>query len=120
MIVSYWLRENAKGLLLALLLFVAISAPFLLVPPYLASPISSREQVQGEIATVAVHPTNPKVAVGRGFNYEYGVRLSDGRIVYASGPISRPHAIGDIVVLTESLHENGRASYRFADAPSYW
>ena len=43
----------------------------------------SREEVGGTVVSVATHPINPKVAVGRGFHYEYRIRLDDGRVVSA-------------------------------------
>lgn len=118
-IVWYWLRENGRGVVLSFLLFCAISTPFVLLPRYSASPVMSRDDVGGTVVSVATYPVNPKVAVGRGFHYEYRIRLDDGRVVSTSGPIAKPHAIGEVVVLTQSIHENGRASYRFVDAPGY-
>lgn len=119
-IVWYWLRENGRGVVISFLLFAAISTPFVLLPRYSASPVTSRDKVGGKVVSVATYPVNPKVAVGRGFHYEYRVRLDDGRVVSTSGPIAKPHAIGELVVLTQSIHKNGRASYRFVDTPSYW
>ncbi|MBX3575280.1 MAG: hypothetical protein KF694_23280 [Mesorhizobium sp.] len=99
-IVRYWVRENGRGVVLSFLLFAAISTPFVLLPRYSASPVMSREEVGGTVVSVATHPINPKVAVGRGFHYEYRIRLDDGRVVSTSGPIAKPHPIGEDVILT--------------------
>lgn len=116
----YWLRENGHGLLVLFVLFAAFSAPYLYLAPRWASPVVSRDEVGGTVVSVVTYPVNPKVAVGRGFHYEYRIRLDDGRVVSTSGPIAKPHPIGEVVVLTQSIHENGLASYRFIDSPSYW
>ena len=115
-IARYWIGQNARGLTLVFLLFAAISTLLLLLPAYLASPVLARAEVPGKIVSVSVSPVNPKVAIGGGFHYEYGVRVSDGRVVFARGPISQPRMVSDLVTLTESRHENGRVSYRFVVA----
>jgi hypothetical protein len=117
-IIWFWFRENGRGVLLSLVLFAAICA-FLLLPLYLIGPVLSRDHVQGTIVSVMTYPTNPKLAAGRGFRYEYGIRLDGERVVFARGPIAKPHAVGEVVFLTRSIHENGHVSYRFVDALSY-
>ncbi|WP_353643547.1 hypothetical protein [Mesorhizobium sp. WSM2239] len=108
------LQENFRGTI-ATLCFLVLSIFLLLAMVASTSSVIKTDQIVGTIESATAGPLNPKASIGRGFYYQYSVRLhNDGLLVLVRGDIKRPLRLGHHVLIDRQYWQNGRITYRLS------
>lgn len=105
------LRENLRGIT-GLVVGTCILAIAMLIARR-SSPIVDVERVRGTVVNVLNASPSPEAWIGRGFRYQYGIRLSENDLlVFVYGNAATPRAIGSEVSIERQYRRNGTETYR--------
>ncbi|RWC45699.1 MAG: hypothetical protein E5V72_13720 [Mesorhizobium sp.] len=110
------LRENLRGIVItSLVVGVCILAIGALIARR-SSPIIDVESTTGTVVNVLNVPPSPEAWIGRGFRYQYGIRLKENDLlVFVYGDAAMPRAIGSEVALERRYRRNGTETYQLLD-----
>ncbi|GLS36015.1 hypothetical protein GCM10010869_16040 [Mesorhizobium tianshanense] len=107
------LRENLRGIVItSLVVGVCILAIGALIARR-SSPIVDVERVTGTAVNVLNAPSSPEAWIGRGFRYQYGIRLNENDLLaFVYGDAATPRTIGSEVSIERQYRRNGAETYQ--------
>jgi hypothetical protein len=100
-----FVRYRLRPVIWAAAIAVATAGSLYLVHNPAVSVVGMEATVEG------ISPNQNKV--GTSSSYSYSLRLEDGRTVFASDYLFRPHLKGARVTIERVTYKSGRISYRF-------
>lgn len=107
------LRENLRGIIITGLVVGTCILAIAMLIARRSSPIVDVERVRGTVVNVLNASPSPEAWIGRGFRYQYGIRLSENDLlVFVYGNAATPRAIGSEVSIERQYRRNGTETYR--------